>query len=134
MRKKQVWRYYCDFCGKGGQSGGHMKRHERSCCRNPERKCGMCAAAMNDQEPLPKLIEALGKGDVDGLARLRELATGCPACMLAAIIQSKLQRPLNHDGEGGFHVDFDFKKEKDAFWQTVNANRNEDVRSTIAYP
>jgi len=35
-------RYYCEHCGKGGGSAGHMRRHERTCTANPDRECEMC--------------------------------------------------------------------------------------------
>lgn len=127
MKRKQVWRYYCDFCGKGGCSGGHMKRHEGSCCRNPNRVCRMCIYAKigDEQKPMPELIEALGNGSAQGVERLRSAAQGCPVCMLAAIIQSKLQRPYDTEGDPGFHIEFDFKKEKDAYMQEVNSLKDE---------
>jgi hypothetical protein len=43
--------------------------------------------------------------------------------MLAAIRQSKLQTPAEWDEDGqsgGFHVPFDFKEEKTAWWAEVN--------------
>ena len=121
MRKKKVWRYYCDFCRKGGCGGGSMKRHEGSCCRNPDRVCRMCQLAKGEQKPLPELIEALGNGTPQGVERLRSAAEGCPVCMLAAIIQSKLQRPRVTGEDSGFSVEFDFKKERDAFFREVNS-------------
>lgn len=120
MKRKRVWRYYCDHCGKGGCSGGHMKRHEGSCCRNPLRVCRMCVYARLAQAQMPDLIEALGDGKDAGLKRLREATEGCPVCMLAAIIQSKLQRPEIPGEDNGFHIEFDFKKEKEAFLHEAN--------------
>lgn len=123
MRRKMVWRYYCDFCRKGGCGGGSMKRHEGSCCRNPNRVCRMCVygGIGDEQKPMPELIEALGNGTTQGVERLRCAAQGCPACMLAAIIQSKLQRPRVSDEDSGFFVEFDFKKERAGFFAEVNS-------------
>lgn len=42
MKRVQRWRYYCDFCKKAGNSGGHMKSHEASCTLNPGRVCKLC--------------------------------------------------------------------------------------------
>lgn len=117
MKRVLRWRYYCDFCPKSGASGGHMKAHERSCCRNPERVCGMCEKAHLDQQPIAELIEALKSEDVKGL---RETASGCPACMLAAIIQSGIQQPWNGEDDPGFRVEFDFKAESESFWADVH--------------
>jgi hypothetical protein len=69
---------------------------------------------------MPELIKALGSG-VD-LTDIRELSSGCPACILSAIIQSKLQYPMDDDGPG-FWVEFDYQKERDEFWKKVNSNR-----------
>lgn len=126
MRKVKRWRYYCDHCGKGGCSGGHIKKHEQGCARNPARICGFCDVAGYTQKPMPELIEALGDGREDGVKRLDELADGCPMCMLAAIIQSGIQRGPSGDSDGydeGFSVDFDFKKAKDNFWEAENEKR-----------
>lgn len=125
MRKKRVWRYYCDFCGKAGCSGGHMKRHEASCTKNPDRVCGMCNSAGFNQKPIANLTKALDDGGKEGVERLREVAEGCPACMLAAINQSGLQ--YYEEDEDGFvagHVDFDFAEEKKSFWDAVNEDKS----------
>jgi hypothetical protein len=66
------------------------------------------------------LITALGSGKPEDVDRLRSTAGGCPACMLAAIIQSGIQTPPDETGPG-FHVEFDFKAEKQSFWQEVNS-------------
>lgn len=77
-------RYYCEFCNKGSGSPSHMKRHEAGCTIRPDRRCGMCKAARVEQPSLQDLLCAAGT--VEGL---REAAKGCPACMLAAIRQTK---------------------------------------------
>jgi hypothetical protein len=61
-----------------------------------------------------------------GLAELREVAEGCPACILAAIRQSGIQKP---DGEGDSpSVNFNFKSELAEFWRETNeANYQEHV-------
>ena len=124
MKKVKRWRYYCDHCRKSGASGGWMTRHEAHCLRNPARVCGFCSfvcadgnrAIESDQKPIEVLIAALDDGDKEGVSALREVALGCPACMLAAIVQSGLQK----SGEDGINVEFDFKAEKAAFWETHN--------------
>ena len=135
MRKKQVWRYWCDFCGKAGLSAGHMKKHELHCTKNPNRICRMCAIMEFDSKPLSELIEIM-KPAVDGLEdsqwefegktyneekmkdilpecvkKLREAADGCPACILSAIRQSNIPVPC---------TGFDFKKESDSHWSSYN--------------
>ena len=110
MRRKQVWRYYCDHCNKGGCSGGHMKNHEKHCTKNPERVCRMCSATDGSQEPMADLLAALDEGGLDGL---RDKAESCAACMLAAILQSG-------GGKNGEYLDFNYKSEKDALWKEHN--------------
>lgn len=117
MRRKKVWRYYCDFCNKGGCSAASMSRHEESCCRNPDRVCRMCETAGIGGLTVPELVEALADGD---LKALRAASDGCPACMLAAIIQSGIQKK---DDPETF-IDFNFAKERDAFWKDVNEERS----------
>jgi hypothetical protein len=68
------------------------------------------------------LIATLGKGDDEGVKNLRTAANECPTCMLAAIRQSKLQHAGDNEGNGYFHVNFDYRKEKKAWW----ACRNEE--------
>ena len=69
------------------------------------------------------LTAALGKGDDDGVESLRTAANECPTCMLAAIRQSKLQYAPEADEDGytpGFHVNFDYQAEKEAWWAARN--------------
>lgn len=126
MKRKKVWRYYCEFCGKGSCSGGHMNIHEKHCTRNPNRKCRMCDFGRLKQQPIQDLIKALGSGDNEGFEKLSNLADGCPACILSAINQSGLQRGASFDADGhctneGFYIkDFDFKKSKEEFLQEAN--------------
>lgn len=84
MNRKQVWRYYCDFCGKGRCQAASIINHEKHCTKNPNRECGMCALAEHSTPLMVNLRFALIKG-IDSL--LRE-AKNCPACTLAAIRQS----------------------------------------------
>lgn len=89
MRKKKVWRYYCEFCRKSGCSGGHIAKHERACTANPNRVCRMCKLVGATQKPLAELLAAFDGGqspaDTDSLRELESVAEGCPACMLAAV-------------------------------------------------
>ncbi len=127
MRREKRWRYYCDHCKKSSGSGGHMSRHERGCTLNPKRECGHCYQAELVQEPMRRLLSALGKGDKKGMADLREVAEGCPACMLAAIRQSDIMENGEEDKWGAItlHCDaalgFNFKKEAEQFWSELNS-------------
>lgn len=113
-----------------------MKRHERGCTLNPDRECGFCQEAELCQEPMADLISALGKGDTEGMDKVRTLAEGCPACMLAAIRQVALLSYGVEDKWGAVTLpcdaamDFSFKKERERFWNELNSLRADDeVRS-----
>lgn len=130
MKRKRVWRYYCDFCRKGSCAGGHMKRHEESCTLNPERKCRLCVDRFT-QQPMKDLIAALGSGDEAGVKALREKAEGCPICMLAAIRQSGVQKPCSILPSGemdyGYRVPFEFRKELADFWSEEAAAKSDSA-------
>ena len=134
MRRVKKWRYYCDHCKKSGASGGHMKAHEQSCCRNPQRVCRMCAHAHIDQQPLADLVAALGGGDGAGVDSLRKAASGCPACMLAAILEADLDEPYEPDTGAGFSVEFDFKAERERFGRPAPSAARLDGRSAPRPP
>lgn len=106
-----------------------MRRHEPTCTANPTRAaCGMCKAAFQSPPSVAELVAALGRGDAEGLAEVQALADGCPACVLTAIRQSKLQRAPSGDPidpeNPGFRVDFDFAAAKKEWWDEIN-NRND---------
>lgn len=105
MTRKQVWRYYCDHCHKGGCAAGHMAKHERGCTLNPERVCGVCAKLGLAQTPVAELV-AIAKAapicelqdDPRMVALLRELeeaAGPCPVCVLAALRQADRHHDVN---------------------------------------
>jgi hypothetical protein len=117
MRTKRVNRYYCDFCKKSGCSGGHIRKHERGCTRNPDRVCGMCAKAKLEQKPTPALLDALCTGA--GVEAVLELSQGCPACVMAAIHALRKDEPLTYgrdDGDSN-HIEFDYREAAKKFWE-----------------
>jgi hypothetical protein len=59
MRAVKRWRYYCDFCKKAGNSGFHMKKHERGCTLNPHRECGHCAKTGAPTTPMADMLALL---------------------------------------------------------------------------
>jgi hypothetical protein len=113
MITKRVNRYYCEYCKKANCCAPAMKRHEERCTLNPHRKCGMCKLMDKEQPPMAFLLtvvnafnireeEITGPG-INGNITWKEwvipksftedlerAAEGCPACMLAAIRQSKI--------------------------------------------
>jgi hypothetical protein len=54
------------------------------------------------------------------MAELRTLADNCPACILAAIRQRKLQSPDDFADNGPLDFKFDFKAEMEVFWSNQN--------------
>ena len=117
MIRKKVWRYYCEFCGKSGCSGGHMKAHESRCTMNPNRICGTCSLIGNKQEEMSVLVSAIGAGDSKGVEELRRVSDGCHACMLASIRQAGLVGTVDPK-------DFDYSSARDDFWKTYNQDMN----------
>lgn len=115
-------RYRCEHCGKTSGSAPHMKRHEKTCTANPTRaECGMCKAALQSPPTVSALVAAIGKGDKAGLDEVTALAGGCPACILTAIRQSRVQTTYNGDDDPGFRVDFNFEGAKTAWWAEINS-------------
>lgn len=133
MKVKTVKRYYCEFCKKGGQSASHISRHEKGCTANPNRVCGLCKEVGEDQAPMSVLMDIMAKAQItkseeygflsatlhnekEIIKALEEATGNCPACMLAAIRQSKYAYLFNN---------FDFKQRQGDFWTCVNDSRNE---------
>ncbi len=132
MKKKKVWRYYCDFCGKAGCSGGHLKHHEERCTLNPDRTCGMCKLAGELQPNLKTAMDILpdpkeyakedeyGFISYDGLEEpvdkilqeLRDFVGNCPTCIMAALRQKGIPVPIAKN--------FKFKSECDDVWAEFN--------------
>ena len=106
MRSKTVLRFYCDHCSRGGFRKKDMQKHEDRCIYNPLRKCFLCEDARWDTPPMTELITAIETS----LSELRHVTEGCPACMLAAIVQSRGEIRTKGAREDAW-VDFDYKKE-----------------------
>ena len=123
MRTRKVTAHYCDHCNKRMFQIPAMERHEKHCTRNLDRVCRMCSFMYNEDSDmhakmsLPKLISILGKGDVEGVKKLREAAGGCPACIMAAINfhNRAICESTDHMGRvnlGLCWVHFDWKEER----------------------
>jgi len=132
MKKKRVWRYYCDFCKKSGCSRGHIADHEKHCTMNPDRECRICKMVDNDQVPMHDLLNLLPdpkdyayetlngfsynvlvKIVDDVLSELREITGNCPACILAALRQKGIPVYIAQN--------FNFTKEcEKKIWDYIN--------------
>lgn len=111
MRTKLVKRHYCDHCNKGGMVAKSMEQHERTCLKNPRRACFLCEEDRETPTPMAELIAAFDHRGLDGTGGLREAARDCPACTLAAILQSMPKNPDQDD-----YVQYDYKTEKDRWY------------------
>lgn len=117
MKTKLVRRWWCDHCKKGSLRKDCMVRHEGSCVYNPSRVCTTCVWAKLKQSQIAYLIRALGTGDEAGIVALRATANECPACMLAAVVQSGVQEIIEEQDNW---VRWSYKEEKSKFWTTHN--------------
>lgn len=128
--KKNV--YYCDHCKKKGLSAVHIRNHQARCTNNPNRHCGVCEGYSTKQVVADLLIrftltdnpaaydpsETVFDPEVNTdeklvtwtrepvtLNEVIELADRCPACVLAILRQTGLNRHY-------FHFEaYDFKGE-----------------------
>ena len=126
MKRRRVWRYSCDYCKKSNCSASAMSLHEKHCTMNPGRDCRMCNHGDCYQEDMITLIFAVR----EGLDILREVASGCPACMLAAIRQARKYFEVEKNDFDGFSYindymsedihQFNYKEEKASFWGDIN--------------
>lgn len=107
--------YYCEFCKRHRLTKNSIETHEPRCIYNPGRsKCGWHekdAAIQRPTDYAPQLKEDL---DAD---LLRTWAGGCPACMLAVVVQADLTYGERDD------LGFDYKREVQRFRE---AEREDD--------
>lgn len=102
--------YYCEHCKRHRMTAASMERHEMRCIYNPGRSmCGWCSKAPTYRAPAPadRVPGFLADPDVE---RLRRELDGCPACMLAVVVQAR--RAGLHDEEAW---DFDYRAEVERF-------------------
>lgn len=122
MTKRQVWQYRCEFCKKKTYTISSMRTHETHCTANPSRVCRMHKHFDDPQPTIPVLLDAIkANAPIEKRIKMvRELASNCPMCILAAIRQSGICR---WDGDPEFiapETGFDFKKEIKAFWNVID--------------
>lgn len=105
-----------------------MVRHEKYCLKNPARICRSCEFHGDMHEhPMAEMVAAL---ETTGMVALRENAEGCPACVLAAIVQQKMNDPMlerlpNNETLMGV-IGFNYKDEKEKFYAAIRESRPED--------
>lgn len=135
MRRKKVWRYYCEYCGKANCSGASISRHEKSCTMNPNRACRMHkmfsdeieqpktndllallpnpeGAEIEDEWGSTHFLSSFVKEIENAMPALRKATDNCPACIMAALRQKGIPVPMVES--------FNFTKECDAWWAEFN--------------
>jgi hypothetical protein len=120
MITKKVFMYYCEFCKKPSGNKHWAIIHELHCTMNPDRTCRMCTVLGLSQRPMRELLSMLPvvivdpsdyyNGSLDDLSlavdKMRHNVK-CPACIFAALRQSRLI---------GF-TNFDYRVEREAVLQ-----------------
>lgn len=152
MKKKMVWRYWCDFCRKGGCSAFAARSHELHCTLNPKRECRICknagttnkglkyliVLARNDLEELKSLDEELQPASTpeEVVNRMMDAAEYCPMCVFAAIRQSGMNKYVTDEGTLRVvrePLPFDLKKELEKFWKEQNEYDYQREASSAAF-
>lgn len=127
MKQTRVWRYNCEFCNKKKYSASAMRKHESSCTANPNRACRMCRLNELEQKPIEDLKRALDVTREDfGMAQLRDVADGCPCCILAAIRQTGIAKWGGDPDDPARDMKFDFKAEMKSMLEEFNQSNQGD--------
>lgn len=112
--------YYCEHCNKRSLAGGHMKTHEKNCTNNPNRGCRLCNEKRDIKSIIESLklrfeisevikyhdyadfgesrqdeykeIEGKWTAEPITLSEIELLVDHCPACTLAVLRQTGLNR------------------------------------------
>ena len=142
MNERRRIIYYCDFCKKRLMRIDAMERHEKHCTANLDRKCRVCENdnILPDYRKILKELKTqyiICESQTDGMMlhniiglsikwtgkeitrdTLAELVDSCPACMLT------LWRAIEDIAKP---MDFNYKKESEAWWNEVNALKREEM-------
>jgi hypothetical protein len=78
--------YYCEFCKRHRLTRNAIEKHEPRCIYNPNRS--MCGWHMSEVPAAADLAVAFA--DDPDVGWLRRATDGCPACMLAVVVQAGL--------------------------------------------
>jgi hypothetical protein len=111
--------YYCEFCKRHRLTAQAIEKHEPRCIYNPLRNA--CGWHRDIRPSAPRDFALVFKDDPD-VEWLRKEMDGCPACMLAVIVQA---RGLGlSDAEAW---DFDYKAEVERVRDRERQDRFADV-------
>lgn len=101
--------YYCEHCKRHRLTKNAIETHEPKCIYNPSRsRCGWHGGAPTFRPPAPADFAPVLKQEMD-VDWLREEMDGCPACMLAVVVQAVKAGAARED------LDFDYKSECERF-------------------
>lgn len=103
MKRKRVTRYYCEYCGKGGQTKRIIYWHEQGCLWNPHHRCPVCTKTRD--WPAIALGFVLAGFNQEWVVRAVE---GCPHCVLAVLKAHNKGKPKKE--HVNFWDTFDYKK------------------------
>lgn len=95
--------YYCEHCKRHRLTKQAIESHEPRCIYNPLRDVCGWHKEMRPSAPADFALVFIDNPDVDWL---RKQMDGCPACMLAVIVQARRLGLHNEDA-----WDFDYKAE-----------------------
>jgi hypothetical protein len=112
--------YYCEHCKRHRLTKHAIEKHEPRCIYNPLRS--ECGWHKDEKQSAPHDFALVFKDDPD-IEALRKSMSGCPACMLAVIVQA---RGLGLPDEEVW--EFDYKAEVER-WR--KAEREEDMYADI---
>lgn len=98
--------YYCEFCKRHRLTKASIEQHELRCIYNPRRS--VCGWHKDVRPSAPADFALVFKNDLD-TGWLRDSMDGCPACMLAVIVQAGLTIYERED------CGFDYKQEVERF-------------------
>lgn len=112
--------YYCEFCKRHRLTKKSIETHEPKCIYNPRRsRCGWCSKSSSYRTPAPSDFAPILKQERD-LDWLRKEMDGCPACMLAVVVQAGLtldeRNGLGFDYQGECERFRTNERERDYAW------------------
>ena len=79
--------YYCEFCKRHNLTKRALEKHEPRCIYNPDRPACGWHSEPNAKIPRPADFTAALRENLD-VDWLRLAVGGCPACMLAVVVQA----------------------------------------------
>lgn len=115
--------FYCDHCRRHRLTKSAIETHEPKCIYNPNReKCGWHRQPFVPEKPGVYTAELKQSLDLDWL---REKMNGCPACMLAVVVQAGLT------SNEMYELNFNYSLEVERFRLEEREEWDQDERRQI---